>query len=140
MRTRSPRAASWQGCCCCCCCFCCCCGCCCGYCCCWPAGKVGNKYFLKLNISIVLGNQAKIQDRPLEKTWSCSCYIMTTHKEMHNPPLSSTLPIRFEGFDEVFPHAAILTICITSSLPKFQILSNQKMEIALNSHVIFHLH
>ena len=138
MRTQSPRAASWQG----CCCYCCSCCCCC--CCCqlarWETNIFRNGTFLSFDLIVVLGNQAKIQERPLAKSLSYSCYIMTTHKEMHNPPLSSTLPIRFEGFDEVFPHAAILTICITSSLPKFQILSNQKMEIALNSHVIFHLH
>ena len=48
----------------------------------------------------MLGNQAKIQERPLAKTWPYSCYIMTTHKEMHNapPPLSSILPIWFEEF------------------------------------------
>ena len=57
------------------------------------------KLFLSFDLIVVLGNQAKIQERPLAKTWSCSCYIMTTHKEMHNAPLlSSTLPIRFEEF------------------------------------------
>ena len=77
------------------------------------------KLFLSFDSIVVLGNQAKIQERPLAKTWSYSCYIITTHKEMHNAPLlSSTLPIRFEGFDEIFPHTPIFTICITSPLAK----------------------
>ena len=47
------------------------------------------KLFLSFDSIVVLGNQAKIQERPLAKTWPYSCYIRTTHKEIHNaaPPL-----------------------------------------------------